>query len=121
MSKHDFFMIATGGVIGLVITGVGKWIFGIFDAVVPISKTPEKVRVALSNKTNRSLFWSILWFLWMVGATIGFSVDKSTITRLSILNGAMYICGLTFALSMLMWEIHSFRQYRKRVKAGDTT
>jgi hypothetical protein len=121
MSKHDFFMIAIGAAIGLVINGVGKWLFGIFDAVVPVSKAPEKVKATFSIKANRGLLWSILWILWMVGATIGFAVDKSPVTRLSILNGSMYLCGLTVAVTNLMWNIFLFLRYRKSVKAGDDT
>jgi hypothetical protein len=114
-------MIGTGAVVGLVATGSLKWFFALFDAVIPVSKAPEKVRAALSIKANRSLSWSILFLLWMVGVTIMFAVDKSPITRLSIPNGAMNVGGVVLALGSLMWDILSFSRERRRAKAAENT
>ena len=72
MSKHDLLLIVAGAVLGLVVSGVGKWLFGIFDAVVPVSKAPDKVRATFSSKANRSLLKSTLFLLWMIGATVFF-------------------------------------------------
>jgi hypothetical protein len=116
---HDLIILGTGVVLTLVVTGSLKWLFALFDAVIPVSKAPEKVRAALSIKANRALFWSILFLLWMVGVTIMFAVDKSPITRLSVLNGAMFLCGLVLSLISLMWDIHSFLHERRRAKAAE--
>jgi hypothetical protein len=120
MSKHDFFMIATGAVLGLVITGGGKWLFGIFDAVVPVSKAPEKVRVALSKKANRSLFWTSLLLLFEIGSIISFGLDKSPVTRLSILYGALLLVCSSFIFAVVMWELQSVLSERRKAKAAES-
>jgi hypothetical protein len=119
VNGHDLIMIGTGAVLSLVLTGSLKWLFALFDAVIPVSKAPEKVRIALGNKANRALFWSILFFLWIVGGIIMFAVDKSPITRLSILNGAMYLCGLVLSLTSLMWDIHTLSRERSMAKVAE--
>jgi hypothetical protein len=119
MSKHDLLLIFAGAVLGLVVSGVGKWLFGIFDAVVPVSKAPDKVRATFSSKANRSLLKSTLFLLWMIGATVFFAFDKSPVTRLSILNGAMLSCGLAVGVASLMWDIASFTRNRTKEKAED--
>jgi hypothetical protein len=121
VNVHDLIMIGSGAMLTLAITGTLKWLFSLFDAFIPISKAPEKVRAALSIKTNRALFLSALYLVWVISTTILFALDKSPITRLSILNGAMCLCGLALSLSFLMWEIVSFRRERRREKAAENS
>jgi hypothetical protein len=111
-------MIGTGAVLTLLLTGSLRWLLALFDAIIPVSKAPEKVRAAFSIKANRALFWSVLGFLWMVGMIVMFAFDKSPITRLSILRGAVFVCGLALSLFLLMWDIKSFLLERRRAKGG---
>ncbi len=116
VTKHDLIMLASGAALGLVITGIGKWLFAIFDAVVPVSKAPDKLRTALSVKANRSLFWTTLLLLWMLGSTLAFALDKGPITRLTILYGALLTINSCSILGLFLWECQSFSRERRRVK-----
>jgi hypothetical protein len=112
-------MIAVGAALTLVITGAGKWFFAIFDAVVPVSNAPERLRTALSVKANRSLFGTALLLLWLIGLIVYFALDKSPITRLSILSGATLAFVSFFIFLIFVWELEAVRRERRRAKAAE--
>jgi hypothetical protein len=120
MNLHNLLMVGTGAVLALIFTGIVKWIFGLFDAVLPVSKAPEKLRTVMSVKANRSLFWTSLLFLWQIGSIVIFALDKSPITRLSILYGALLLIMSIFLLLLFAWELQSVLRERRRAKAAES-
>jgi hypothetical protein len=118
MTTHDFWMLGTGAVIPFAFTGTAKWIFRLFDAVVPVSQVPDQLKVVLSVKANRSLFWTSLLCLLQIVCIIGFALDKSPITRLSILFGALLLIFLLLIFHMFLWELvsRSISSQRRRAK-----
>jgi heme A synthase len=114
MNLNDLLKIGTGVVIALVFAGTAKWLFALFDAVVPVSKAPEKLRRVLSVKANRSFLGTSLIFVLQIGATISFALDKSPITRLSILLGTMLFVASLLILLIFMWELQSVLRERRR-------
>lgn len=121
MTHRDLWMIGSGAVLTLIVTGTVNWIFRLFDAIIPISKAPDKVRTALSVKANRSVFWASLLLVYEIGATIAFAFDKRPITRLSILLGAALVCGSMMIVMMFTWQLLSFLRERRRGKADSDT
>lgn len=116
MNLHDLTLVGFGAVIALIFTGIAKWLFSIFDAVIPVSKAPERIRTIFSVKANRSLFWTALFLLYEIGSIVWFALDKRPITRLSVLFGAFLVCMSILLLPMLMWEVLSALRRRRRAK-----
>lgn len=123
MNPHDILMVSAGAVLTLIFTGVARWIFKLFDAVVPISKAPDKLRAVMDVKANRDLLWESLIMLGEIYLIVWFALDKGPITRLSILFGAVLVSVSLFILFALMLQIqfHSIRRKRERVRAASST
>jgi hypothetical protein len=120
MNHHDLWMVGTGAVIALIATGAAKWIFALFDAVVPVSRAPDKLRMVFSVKANRSLLWVSILLLFELGSIIQFAFDKSPITRLSILFGTVLLVCAFFLLCMFVWELESVLRERKRARTAES-
>jgi hypothetical protein len=120
MNHHDLWMIGGGAVLALVLTSAAKWIFALFDAIVPVSKAPDKLRTVFSVKANRSLFWTSLLLLYEISAIVFFAFDKSPLTRLSILYGALLVVCSTFIFGVFMWEVLAVLSERRRAKAAES-
>jgi hypothetical protein len=76
--------------------------------------------VALSKKANRSLFWTSLLLLFEIGSIISFGLDKSPVTRLSILYGALLLVCSSFIFAVVMWELQSVLSERRKAKAAES-
>jgi hypothetical protein len=116
MNTHDFWMLGTGVVITLVFTGTVKWLFRLFDAVVPVSQAPDRLRAVMSIKPNRTLLWSSLATLFQIVFLIRFALDKSPITRFSIINGAMMVVAFWFAAIVVRLDIRDAMREHQRAK-----
>ena len=110
MNKGQIITVAVTVVVTLMLTGVLKWFFAIFDAVIPFSKAPEKIKSALSIKSVRELLvWVFLFSLNVVLATAFVLLEKGPITRLTILYGAvldgccLLQCGDTLLATSLIF------------------
>jgi hypothetical protein len=117
MSRHDVVILASGVVLTLIVTGSLKWLFALFDVVVPVSKAPEKLRSVLSVAAYRALFGTSILSLMQIACLISFSLDKNPITRLSVLYGSLMVVFAAFIVVILMWEILTVIRVRQQRKA----
>ena len=117
MNKGQIITVAVTVVVTLMLTGVLKWFFAIFDAVIPFSKAPEKIKSALSIKSVRELLvWVFLFSLNVVLATAFVLFEKGPITRLTILYGAYLTGAVFFSAAILFWQLLSFSSERRMAK-----
>ena len=113
MNPRDFWMLGSGVVVTLILTGTVKWLFRLFDPIVPVSQAPDKLRTVFSVKTNRSLLWTSLLTLCTAGLTIQWGLDKSPITRLTIVYGILLYTLLFWLGILFVWEFHGWRRERR--------
>jgi len=114
MDRSHVITAVIAAVAGLLIGGVGKWPFAVFDAVVPFSRAPEKVKNAFSVKGSRGLLWSILYFLFVAFGAVSFSFDKTPVTRWTIIEGGVLLLGLLGSMMMVLWYSFSILHQRRR-------
>jgi hypothetical protein len=119
MNKSLMVTIAVTASVTLVAQAILRWAFPILDVFVPVSKAPDKVRTFWSDRGNRSLFWNGAVFLANSANVVGFALDKSPITRLTVLYGC-FIFGVALgSLLLLIGEIIRHRYNRaKALGAG---
>ena len=115
MTTHDFWMLGTGAVLTLIFTGTAKWLFRLFDAIVPVTQAPDRLRAVLSVRANRSLFWTSLMLLFEIGSIVSFAFEKGPITRLSILYAAMLVVLTFLFVCSFLWHL-SFLPERRKAK-----
>jgi hypothetical protein len=113
MDRSHVITAVIAAVATLMIGGVGKWLFAVFDAIIPISKAPEKVKNVFSIKGSRGLFWSILYFLLVASGAVSFMFEKSPITRWTIIEGGVFILGLLGSVMQVMWYSFSILHRRR--------
>ena len=105
MDKNQLVTIVVTAATTTVIIGAVKWIGSILEALIPISKTSEKVKAILTAKTNRNIFWVVVGIIFMVSQIVRFCLDKSPVTRLSIVWGlfyaSLYLSAISYSSSNL--------------------
>ncbi len=99
MDKGQLVTIVVTAAITAIVVGSLKWIFSIFDAVIPISAANEKVKKLFSAKRNRRLLLDVLTLGVIILGFVALMREKTPITRWTIVE----LIGIFF--SFFLWLV----------------
>lgn len=90
--------IAVTAAVTTVMIGLLNWAFSIFNAIIPISSTSEKVKKIFSTSTSRWILFDSIWLLFNSWNLYSFTRETTPVTHATIIRGCILLGGVLVML-----------------------